>query len=119
MAVLLIELANTDRYWLQVDDADPYNTLKLLDKVAIEADIAAINATLALPQYPEPTQVDQWVAWILANIPAAWPAETRAEAARLTNAMHAAYTGNDASYLEAAQLIAKRDALVELLAKLV
>ncbi|MHB9032336.1 MAG: hypothetical protein ACYC6L_04725 [Anaerolineae bacterium] len=117
MATQLIKLPGA-KWWIEYDDVNNA-ILNTYNKTAITADILAINNTLALAQYPKPTVVDTDVAAIIAQIPAGWTAERKARVAALIQSMYAAYQSGDALYIEAAQLIAKRDALIELKARLV
>ena len=117
MAIQLIKLPG-QRLWVEYDDiAD--SVLNIYNKAQITADIQAINATLDLPQYPKPSQVDNDVADLLTAIAGNWTETKRARIIALIQSMYQAYTGNDQLYIEAATLIARRDALIELRARLV
>ena len=60
------------------------------------------------------------MAWVNSRIAATtWTAQVKATALALMQAMYQAYTGSDTLYVETAALIAKRDALIALLARLV
>lgn len=116
MALRLFHLEDT-QWWVEVETTTQEITGKY-HRPSVIADIAAINTTLELPQYPVPSEVDTFVAWVNGRINATtWTAERKANATALMQAMYQAYTGNDQAYVEAAALIAKRDALTELLAR--
>lgn len=118
MAIRLFHLEDT-LWWVEVDTATQTITNKY-HRPSVEADIAAITATLALPQYPQPSEVETFVAWVNSRIAAAnWTAQVKATAVALMTSMYQAYQGGDPAYVDAAALIARRDALIELLARLI
>jgi len=104
------------KWWIETDDV----TLEIIgtyNKAAINADIQAINATLA--SLPDPAREATDVQGILNRVStASWTPERIARVTELVNAMYAAYQGDPRS-LEVAQLIAKRDTLVALRERLV
>lgn len=100
-----------EKWWIEFDEVNN-EVIGSHYKPQITADIQAINATLDLPEYPKPTQVDNDVADLLAACDSHWNDNKRARIKAMIQLMYQAYTGNNQRYVEAVQLIARRDALI-------
>lgn len=105
-----------EKWWVEFDDVNN-EIVASYYKPSITADINAMNATLAT--LPSPSQDATDVESVLGRITAStWTEVRKARCTALVNAMYQAYQGNP-QQLEIAQLIARRDALVELRNRLV
>jgi hypothetical protein len=119
MAIKLYSIPG-DKWWIEYDDAT-FEITNTYNKPRIEADINAITATLALPQYPVPSEVDKDINLLITAVTnnANLTEERKARIINMLKAMYQAYMDGDALYLEAAALIEKRAGFIALLARLV
>ena len=104
------------KWWIETDETT-FEITGTYNKAQITADIAAITATLT--GYPSPAQDATDMASALTAITnTGWAEARKSRVTALVNAMYGDYRG-DARNLEAAQLQARLDALIELRARLV
>jgi len=103
------------KWWIEVNDAG--DIIGTYNKTDIIADIVSITYTLE--RYPDATQDATDVAAILNLIDkTTWTVVRKQRNVDLTNKMYQAYQGSPEA-MEAANLIAKRDALIALRDRLV
>jgi hypothetical protein len=95
------------KWWIETDDVT-FEIIGTYNKVFINADIDAIQATLATR--PSPTQMESDVADVLALLVGKFTPAKNARIVALINAMYQAYQGAPLN-VETAQLIARLDAL--------
>ena len=104
------------KWWIETSD-DTFEIIGTYNKANIIADIQSINFTLE--RYPDATQDATDVAAILNLIDkTTWTVVRKQRNVDLTNKMYQAYQGSPDA-MEAANLIAKRDALIALRDRLV
>jgi len=104
------------KWWIETDDLT-FEIIGTYNKANIIADIQSI--TFTLERYPDATQDALDVAAILNLIDKTdWTVVRKARVTDLANKMYQAYNGSPEA-MEAANLIAKRDALIELRDRLV
>jgi len=104
------------KWWIETSD-DTYEIIGTYNKANIIADIQSI--TFTLEKYPDATQDATDITAVLGLIDkTTWTVVRKARVSELTNQMYQAYQGNPEA-MEAANLIAKRDALITLRDRLV
>jgi hypothetical protein len=95
------------KWWIETDNVT-FEIIGTYNKVFINADIDAIQETLALR--PSPTQMESDIADLLVVVVGKWTPAKNARIVKLVNDMYLAFQGTQLN-VETAQLIARLDAL--------